>query len=268
MRYLNNFYEIDKLADLGYINKHNENMSNYKCIGKKLKNLWDSYSNIDFYFEGAPIIACYINDFIELLDAGSVFATYHIANPSQLLLRKVFEVYISLKYILMNDTQRKTFAYSIFNTQKSQLEQESYMDNIYEKFVEYKKMVDYYHEKKKFRQWYHFYTSYLKNEGNDIKVITTFRELFNYVEAKNEELYGDTIDKDLYERVYKPSSAYIHNERLTSHLEYLSNHNVKALVIKPIRDKRMSIYIHQCLLVIMREGVKVLETHLSTLYQR
>lgn len=264
----NNFYEIDKLTDLGYIYKHNENMINYKCIGKKLKNLWDSYSHIDVYFEGAPIIACYINDFIELLDAGSIYATYHIANPSQLLLRKVFEVYISLKYILMDDTQRKVFAYSIFNTQKSQLGKESSMDNVYENFDEYKKMVDYYHEKKKFQQWYHLYTSYLKSESDNINVITTFRTLFDYVETKNEELYGATIDKELYKGVYKPSSAYIHNERLTSHLEYLRDDNKKVMVIKPIRDKRKSINVHQCLLMVMRESVKVLEAHLCTLHKR
>ncbi len=81
-------------------------------------------------------------------------------------------------------------------------------------------------------------------------------------------MYGATIDKELYKGVYKPSSAYIHNERLTSHLEYLRDDNKKVMVIKPIRDKRKSINVHQCLLMVMRESVKVLEAHLCTLHKR
>ena len=133
--------------------------------------IWNNYG-IEFYdnlsiefnkrkFESAenPVIAAFLAETIEAIDGIRALYDNHCIEAAYPLVRKIFELYLHIVYIMHSDSQEKSIAYSAYyNSRKLQGSDDT--RDIYTKmpsYAKYKKIADEAYSDNKFYEWYRIY---------------------------------------------------------------------------------------------------------------
>lgn len=188
-------------------------------MGDKSLTSWIDFGN-NFYMDLAckylkgieaaenPMVASFLIEIIETLDGIRILYRNQCINAAFPLIRKLFETYMQVSYLLKSDSEEKSIAYEAYYISRTHKGGDEPRDiyTKYESFNKYKEIADKAYTDKKYYEWYDVYEGKkisFKKMSEKINEQKIFEIVYNDLSKNSHGLMSrDNIKNDISGKNY------------------------------------------------------------------